>query len=45
MIQIIKQILILHKDNLSKYKYCFEIMISFIKGKKLSKPAWHYVKK
>ncbi len=37
MIQIIKQILILHKDNQSKYKMQF--------WKKLSKPAWHYMKK
>ncbi len=44
MIQIIKHILILHKDNSGKYKCSFEIMISFIKGKKLSTPAWHYVK-
>ncbi len=36
----------LHKDNPSIYKmHFFYIMISFIKEKKLYKPAWPYVKK
>ncbi len=48
MIQITQLILILHKDKPSKYEmpfWSFEIMIYFIKGKKLSKPVWPYVKK
>ncbi len=56
MIHIIKLILILCKENnKEKVLYIgilhkvniknFEIMISFNKGKKLSKPAWPYVKK
>ncbi len=43
MIQI-KQIL-LHKDNQSKYKIQVHWNNDLFKGKKLSKPAWHYVKK
>ncbi len=36
---------ILHKDNASKYKMQFFLMvISFIKGKKLSKSTWPYMK-
>ncbi len=32
--------LILHKDNEIKYKMQFLMIISFIKGKNLSTPAW-----
>ena len=38
MFQIIKQSLISDSDNLRKYKMQFLMMISFIKGRKLSKP-------
>ncbi len=36
--------LILHKDNASKYKMQFLNNDFIYKGKKLSKPTWPYVK-
>ncbi len=45
MIQIIKLISILHKDNPSKYKIQFWNNDLIYYGKKLSKPNWPYVKK
>lgn len=38
MIQIIKEILQLHKDNVSKYKMQFYNEYFFYEGKRLSKP-------
>ena len=45
MFKIIKLILVLDKDNPSEHKIHFEMMMSFIEGKKPSNPTWPYVKK
>lgn len=45
MIQVIKLIFILYKDNPSKYKTFLNDDLIYIGGEKLSKPAWSYVKK
>ncbi len=45
MIQIIKHILILQKDNLSKYKMQIKKEKKILREKKRSKPAWPCVKR